>query len=133
MLRRLTWDTVGITASSICAVHCVLTPIALLFLPALVKFLPSELFHRWLVPIVFCIGTLAFVSGFRQHRRKLLLVPLIAGVALIAAGAFWIANETAEIFITMLGSASIIAAHVMNRTFCRLCATCEHGNSERCG
>jgi uncharacterized membrane protein YfcA len=132
--RRLIWDAVGITASAVCVVHCVATPIALIFLPALSRFLPgNESFHHWLVPAVFSIGMISFVSGYRRHRRKLLLVPLVAGMSLIATGAFLISNDIQETIITLLGSALVITAHLMNRSFCRWCEACDHGNSERCG
>jgi hypothetical protein len=132
--RRLTWDAVGITASAVCVVHCVATPIALILLPALSRFLPgNESFHRWLVPAVFSIGMISFVSGYRRHRRKLLLVPLVAGMTLIAIGAFLTSNDIQETVVTLLGSALVISAHVINRSFCRLCEDCNHGDSERCG
>jgi uncharacterized membrane protein YfcA len=132
--QKLTWDAVGITASAVCVVHCVVTPIALIFLPALSRFLPgNESFRRWLVLAVFSIGMISFASGYNRHRRKLLLVPLVAGMALIATGAFLISNDVQETIVTLLGSALVISAHVMNRSFCRRCEACDHGDSEHCG
>ena len=39
---RIGWDAIGVGASTLCLIHCVLTPIGLSFAPVLSEFLPGD-------------------------------------------------------------------------------------------
>lgn len=132
------WDSLGTAASLLCMVHCVLTPVALALSPALATLLPGDTkMHRILLCLVVSLGLLAFVSGYRRHRRNLVLLPMVTGMALVACGAFgnsYLRSNLAATGITVTGSALLILAHGLNRTFCYRCAKCEgNGRESRCG
>jgi hypothetical protein len=40
-LSKVNWDNIGIAASTLCAIHCLLLPIVLAFAPTLAHFLPG--------------------------------------------------------------------------------------------
>src|SRR5664279_6651907 len=88
---RFSWDTICVGASTLCLIHCVLTPIALSFAPVLSEFLPGDTaVHRVVIVLVVAIGLLAFIPGYRKHRKLVVFLPMVAGVWAIALGAFGI-------------------------------------------
>ena len=73
-LQFLPWDLLGTAASALCLVHCVLTPFLLALSPTLTGFLPgSNTTHHVFVFFVVSLGLLAFFSGYKKHRRKMVL------------------------------------------------------------
>src|SRR5229473_5068533 len=82
-------DGLGIIASALCFVHCILTPVVLSLSAVWAHYLPSEEgFHRVLAVMVAAIGCFAIVNGYRKHRRLRLLFLMSAGLSLIFAGAY---------------------------------------------
>ena len=135
--NRIGWDAIGVGASTLCLIHCVLTPIALSFAPVLSEFLPGDTaVHRVVIVLVVAIGLLAFIPGYRKHRKFIVFLPMLAGLWAIGLGAFGdsFMGPWAEKCITILGSTLIITAHGLNRTFCKYCdACCSGGDDGRCG
>jgi hypothetical protein len=118
-------DTLGVWTSSLCFVHCLLTPVLLSFSAVAAHFLPSEeRTHRSLALIVALLGTIALVNGFRTHRRARVILLMAAGLACIFGGAWWgdrLPSHATEVGVTFLGSSLMIAAHRLNHTFCKSC------------
>jgi MerC mercury resistance protein len=118
-------DSLGVWASALCVVHCVLTPVLLSFSAVFAHFLSSdEKVHRSFAVSIAMIGGVALLSGYRKHRR--LRIPVLMGIGLgfIFAGAWWgdrLPSHGAEVAVTMVGSGFMIIAHRMNHTFCRNC------------
>jgi MerC mercury resistance protein len=127
-LSRVNWDNLGIATSTLCAVHCVLLPIALAFAPTLAHFLPgSEAIHRTLAYLLAGVGLVAFWGGYKIHRRKLVLLLLSIGILGVTVGAyadFLLPTHTWEVVVTVAGSSFLIVAHYLNRTLCRSCRVC---------
>jgi uncharacterized membrane protein YfcA len=127
-----TWDRAGGIASGACIIHCLFLPLLVAFVPGLVHFLPtSEYAHRFLILVLLFIGTLAFLSGYRIHKKKIVLLFMLSGLSVISLGAFIgdaIASHIAETTITTFGSIILIVAHRINRTFCKQCYQCNCTN-----
>ena len=124
--RQRPWaDRLGMWTSVACAVHCLLTPLLLSFSPVFVRLLPGEeAFHRKLAVLVAGSAAVAVFYGFRNHRRRSVLLLMGAGLALIIGTAWWghlFPNHALEIAVTLVGSALLITAHRLNHTFCRSC------------
>lgn len=119
-------DQIGIWASGLCMVHCLLTPIVLSFSAVSAHFLPSEeRTHRFLALSIAFVGALALVKGFRNHRRKRVPLLMAIGLAFIFGGAWYgdrLPSHATEVAITLIGSGFMIAAHRINHTFCRNCS-----------
>ena len=126
-------DLAGATASGICLVHCLLTPVVISLFPSAIPYLPGDAwFHRILATAIVLLGVAAFVPGYRIHRRKPLLALIATGVALIFAVA-WAGGEmsrAAELALSIPGSLMLVSAHLLNRSFCRQCNT--SNESEAC-
>ncbi len=121
-------DRLGIIASAVCFAHCLLTPIVLSLSVVSAHFLPSEeRTHRVLAVLVATLGVLAFIQGYRRHRKLRVPLCMLAGVALIFGAAWWgdrFPSHSAEVLVTLSGSSFMIAAHRMNHTFCKACERC---------
>jgi len=120
-------DLAGATASALCLVHCLLTPIAISLFPNILPYLPGDAwFHRALAAGIIFLGAAAFVPGYRIHRRKSLLALIGAGMVLILAVA-WAGEglpQRSELALSIPGSLMLVSAHMLNRSFCRQCRTC---------
>ena len=134
---RTNWDSLGAAASLLCLVHCVLTPMVLALSPALATLLPgSNTTHRVLIFFVVSLGLLAFLSGYKKHRRRLVLLPMTAGMLLVAFGAFgdnYLHTTLNETLVAMAGSTLLVLAHGLNRSFCHHCVKCAENPDKRCG
>ncbi len=121
-------DRIGVYASVLCFIHCLATPIILSLLAVYAHFLPSEeRTHRVLALFITLIGAVAILGGYRRHRKPIVLVLMLAGLALIFAGAFYgdrLPSHWLEVLVTLAGSCCLIAAHRKNHTFCKSCSNC---------
>jgi MerC mercury resistance protein len=119
-------DRLGAWTSALCLIHCALAPILLSGSVVAAHLLPSEEHtHRTLAVLVAALGAIALLYGFRRHRRWQVLGLMAGGLGCIAFAAFRgdaLPSHAAEVFVTMLGSLLMVAAHRRNHTFCRSCA-----------
>jgi hypothetical protein len=122
-------DQIGVWTSTLCVVHCLLTPVVLSLSAVSAHFLPSEeRTHRTLAVAIAALGAIALVKGYRNHRSLRVLLLMVAGLAFIFGGAFWgdhLPSHGVEVLVTLIGSGFMIAAHRTNHTFCRDCS-CSH-------
>jgi hypothetical protein len=120
-------DLFGITASTICAIHCMATPIALALLPAYAgEAWESPLTHQLCAVAVTLFCLLAAVQGFRKHSDWKPLTPLAIGLLLVLAATFLLPESLHELYETPVlcfGSFALVLGHVWNiRTLC--CTNC---------
>jgi hypothetical protein len=128
-------DRLGIWASALCVVHCIVTPV-LISVSAVLAHLISgeEKTHRTLAVGVAALGAIALVRGFRTHGRRRILGLMALGLCFIFAGAFYgdrLPSHGYEVAVTMVGSALMISAHRMNHTFCNDCR-CSDSGTDAC-
>jgi phage terminase large subunit-like protein len=118
-------DRLGVWTSSLCVIHCILTPVLISSSAVLAHFLPAEeRVHRSLALLVALFGAIALLFGFRKHGRRRILILMSAGLSCIAAAAWFgdkLPSHVYEVAITMVGSTLMITAHRLNHTFCRSC------------
>jgi hypothetical protein len=126
-------DSLGIWASTLCVVHCIVTPVLLSLSTVFAHFIPGEeKTHRTLALGVAALGAIALVKGFRTHGRRRILGLMVMGLGFIFAGAFYgnlLPSHGCEVTVTLTGSLLMITAHRMNHTFCSDCR-CSEGESE---
>lgn len=133
-VSTLSADNLGIWASALCVVHCIVTPVLISMSAVFAHFIPGEeKTHRTLAVGVAALGAIALVKGFRTHGRRRILGLMALGLSFIFAGAFYgdrLPSHGYEVAVTMTGSALMICAHRMNHTFCNDCRRCTGGPSE---
>lgn len=117
-------DNLGITISSICAIHCVLLPA--IFIIAPYSFLASHEFHEALIYFILPCAAVAFTLGCRKHGDLKVALMGMMGIALLGSSIllheFFHAEEHSEelitVLITIAGSAMLILSHLRNRKLC---------------
>lgn len=124
-LNRNNWlDKLGVTATSLCALHCIFLPVLLPVLPLLgLSVVAEEAFEHFVLVASMVVGFIAIFSGFHRYHRK--LYPFYS----LALGGFVYASkdllgETYEPVIVTVGAVLIIFAHILNIRLCRSCQSC---------
>lgn len=116
------WDVWGLVLSSLCLIHCLLTPLALLILPSLVPhWLRAEGHgHHWFYIGLVAVALFSVTSGFRRHRNWSAAGWLLSGLVVVGFSTFALDGNW-EYSLTVLGSGLLLRGHYLNRQYCRLC------------
>ncbi len=80
------WDTVGSWASSLCALHCLLSPLVFLAMPAFAKFWAHPASHALMAMLVVPLAMTVVIQGYRKHHRKWVLFAATTGIVCILTG-----------------------------------------------
>ena len=116
-------DKSAIVLSSLCALHCLLLPAAIVLYPSTLGFLPGdESVHFALLFLVIPISAYALVKGGKVHKSRKVFITGISGLLVLVAAVVLghdILGEIGEKILTVLGSIIVIIAHVQNHLICR--------------
>lgn len=122
------FDKLSIVASAICAIHCVLTPVALaLTSSALVFGMEAHAIHIALIAFILPMSLIALFLGCKNHRDKAVISSVLSGLAILLFAAFWghdVLGHVGEQVATVVGSLLLVFAHWRNYRLCRQ-AQCE--------
>jgi len=120
-------DNIGMTASTLCAIHCAIVPLVFTSLPLIgLGFLANPWVEWSMIILALFIGVSSIgMSYFRTHRRLLPLTLLIAGFMVIIAGHLFITGWV-EGIIVPLGGFTIATAHFVNYKYAGACKSCDH-------
>ncbi len=117
-------DRLGITATSLCALHCILLPVILPVLPLLgLSFLADHAWEHVFLIITGILGSIAMLSGFKKYHRRLYPLYLL----LIGLTVYWMKHDFSEAvqpFMIAIGASCIVAAHLINIKLCNSCRKC---------
>ena len=118
-------DNNAIGFSVVCALHCLLLPIAVIFLPAIsATFLGSEDFHKTLLYFVIPSSIIALSLGCKMHGKYNVYLYGIFGIGTLLIGSIFghdYFGENGEIIFTLIGAGIISLGHLKNQ---KLCAEC---------
>ena len=120
-------DRIGISAASLCALHCILLPVLLPILPLIgLSVLADHWWEHAFLIVSAIIGSIALFSGFKKYHRRLYpFYLLFLGITI-----YWQKHDFAEQYqpyIIIIGATFIIAAHFINLRLCNSCKQCsEH-------
>jgi len=111
-------DRIGITATSLCALHCIMLPILLPALPLLgLNFLADHAWEHVFLGITAILGTFALYSGYkRYHQQRYPFYLLAAGIVI-----YWLKHdfsESVQPFFIFFGASLIVSAHFINLKLC---------------
>jgi hypothetical protein len=113
------FDILGMGASSLCMLHCLLMPVVAGFLPLIgARFLDSPDTHRFLAGFVILFCVFAIVPGYFKHRSLKVLLPMLAGLSLVLFATFAceeLLGECWELPLISVGNLLVITAHACNR------------------
>lgn len=110
------WDKMGIIVSATCALHCFAVGMLPFALPFLDAFFHSAYFHILFIAMVIIITPMAFNNHFKHHGFSVTIKLALIGVMLILAGAGLepVASEALSHGVSILGSFSLMCAHIFN-------------------
>lgn len=116
-------DKTAIGLSMVCVIHCLLTPVALVMVPALgATFLEDESFHYAILFLVLPTSLIALGLGCRRHHRFGVLIAGLIGLSvlfLILILGEDVIGEAGEKISTVAGTAIIAFAHLRNYSLCQ--------------
>jgi hypothetical protein len=123
-------DRIGITATSLCALHCILLPLILPALPLLgLSFLADHTWEHVFLILTAILGSYALFSGFSKYHRKLYpFYLLFLGLTL-----YWVKHDfsaEAEPYFITFGAIFIVSAHWINIKLCNSCKQCSNHQCE---
>jgi hypothetical protein len=81
------FDTIGVIASILCAIHCALTPVLLILLPTFGKGWAHPATHWGMAIIVIPIALFMMLTSYKKHAKKKVIYVGSIGIALIIVGA----------------------------------------------
>ena len=135
MIKMQKYDIAGILLSTICGLHCILTPIILIKFPDLGHKIESPWLQSVLLLLIAGIFYQAIYRNFKVHKSKLTLgLGLLGFMILLGAyinetflehadhhhhGAH---DETTAIIFAITGSVLMISSHILNIKHCK-CGT----------
>jgi MerC mercury resistance protein len=119
-------DKLGMLLSSLCAIHCVLTPLIILSVPMMARYyLAHPYFHGIFAGLILPVGVAAFVSGYRHHHNAKVFWLGIPGLLIVSVAPILVHNfgfvrgfPFNETTIMVAGSVLVIWAHWLNRRSC---------------
>lgn len=132
MTRRWDVDRLGAIAGTICAVHCLLTGLALGLLSVVgLEFLGSPTSEAFFVGSAVVLGVWAIIHGIRRHHSYKPSLIFVFAMGCILASHFVFghhhghdgahAHSTGSTFLSVLGGLSLVAFHVTNQRLAHRC------------
>jgi len=121
--KNTSWlDHIGITASTLCAIHCAIVPVLFTSLPLLGLGFLANVWIEWgMIVLALAIGIYSIgLSYIRIHKRLLPLCLLLAGFAVILLGHAFVSGWP-EVIIVPTGGLLIAAAHFVNYKYTGSC------------
>ena len=139
--RRINLDKVGACASAVCAVHCLLTGVALgLLSVAGLGFFGNIWTDVAFMSVAVIVGSFAVLHGVKSHHSPIPGLVFVLGLLFIVLGHFVFrhshtvgASENpvthfASTAFSVLGGCSLVGFHLLNMRFAKLggcgCASC---------
>ena len=114
-MRQQWLDGLAIGASSLCLIHCLFLPLALILLPALGALLAlPETFHFWGLVVAVPTSALAIGMGYAHHRLLLPAVLAVSGILFLGAAELLFHGTRIETLLAVLGSVQLAVAHAVN-------------------
>ena len=120
-------DNIAIGFSVVCALHCLLLPITVIFLPAIsTTFLGSEDFHKTLLYFVVPSSIIALSLGCKMHGKYEVYSYGVIGIGILLFASFFghdYLGEVGEILFTLMGAGIISFGHYKNQKLCAECCS----------
>ncbi len=122
-------DLVGVLASTLCMIHCLLLPLIFALLPVFARpLMENDLMHVSLAGFVLAFCLLAYIPGYLRHRDNRLIWIAVLGLMLVFFATFvaraW--GEIVEAAIITAGNTIIIFGHLLNRRLLQRAGCCKH-------
>lgn len=125
-LQEHTMDKIGMSVSTICAIHCLLTPVLLPLLTLSgLTFVSDPQFELGLVALAVVLASYSILTSyFKQHKKLLPFYFFLLGITFVII-AKSLVSEQLERFVLPIGALLFTLAHGVNWRLCRNCPECK--------
>ncbi|MBX3239245.1 MAG: MerC domain-containing protein [Chitinophagaceae bacterium] len=123
-LYDIKWDAIGISASLVCAIHCLLLPVFFSTLPLLgVELMENMTLEIVTIAISLLAGSSALYAGYKKQHQRLwpLLLFVCSMTALIMGNILSTVWDPSELVFKSAGVTGILVAHIANWRYGRNC------------
>jgi hypothetical protein len=105
-------DSLGASASLVCAVHCALKPFLTSILPLIgIAVLANERIERVVLLISLTLATTSVCCGIRVYKQRRILILFGAALSLVLFGRFLVEGSL-EIVFVVFGALLFVCAHL---------------------
>lgn len=137
-MKRMNLDQLGAVASTVCAVHCLLTGLALgLLSVAGLGFVASEPAEYVFLGVAVTVGLAALIHGHRRHHSMIPAWIFVLGITLLIVRQFAFPHShdgevaaagLAETVVSVSAGLALVAFHVVNQRMQHQCGGkhCSH-------
>ena len=80
-------DRIGVAASILCAIHCALAPVLLIFLPTFGKIWAHPASHALVAILIVPLAAFSLRKGYRKHGKRWIAVSALVGIFFVLFGA----------------------------------------------
>ena len=115
-------DKSSVGLSTVCAVHCLLMPVAVVMLPSLAALPLLMSVFTCFLSFRLPLSTWALTMGCRKHKSWRLMAVGVVGLVLLVGAALAghdLFGELIEKSATVIGAGLVALSHVMNFRECR--------------
>lgn len=122
-------------ASILCLIHCTILPLFLIFLPTSAIYMMLDSKVEFLLLFVACaINIYNVCFGIKTHKNYNILWFFSIGIILTLVG-YFIHGHDHQVhrninYFMIIGSIMLIFSNIINNKICKLCKTCNIGNSK---
>lgn len=121
---KINLDSIGFSASFICAIHCALIPIILTSLSASnFSFFANPVVEIFMISVSVLVGLISLLPSYKVHKNLIAIVTMFIGFILIFAGHF-IVRDIFESILTPLGAFIVAISHLINLKQMKNCHIC---------
>jgi hypothetical protein len=123
-ISKINLDSLGFSASFLCAVHCAAMPLLLTALAiSPLSFLTRPAFEISIIILSIIIGVSSLLPSYNNHQKIAPIFILLSGFCLISAGHFIVANIY-EPVVTPIGAFSVAFSHLLNWKYSKISHLC---------
>ena len=120
-MQRL-FDTIGLTISGTCVMHCLFAPVTLILLPVFgLTVSQEEILHEIFLYLIVPSAIIAITMGCRKHKDYSVAILATTGIILLVYAVVTHDNNTEQTVevLTLFGSALVVLSHLRNFSLCR--------------
>ena len=116
------FDTIGLTISGTCVMHCLFAPVTLILLPVFgLTVSQEEVLHEIFLYLIVPSAIIAITMGCKKHKDYSVAILATTGIILLVYAVVTHDNNTEQTVevLTLFGSALVVLSHLRNFSLCR--------------
>ena len=107
-------DSLGFSASFLCALHCASLPLILSAISASsFSFLANPFFETAMILVSIVVGISSLLPSYKNHKNIVPIASLMIGFSFIFSGHFLV-SESLESVVTPIGAFVVAFSHLIN-------------------